>query len=182
MFVGGRRLGLTVLAALISVGAVGCSGGSDSPQSLPPISTTPAPSQSSAPPLSPKAAAVAVVRRYFRLLNAPTSLATARALRSLMTPNCDCTKVADSTATVARRGQHYFGRTTARDLTPTVDGNVAEVLADYDYTTTGIANGDGSVVSKSPGRTGATLDFRLRRAGDTWRIYALIYVRKGHPA
>ena len=164
------------------LGIASCSGDGGSPAVLPPVSTTPSPSQTSAPTESPKAAAVAVVREYFRLLNAPTSLATAKALRSLMIATCDCTKVADSTATVARRGQHYFGRTTPKNLTPTIDGEVAEVLVDYDYTATGIANRDGVVLSKSPGRTGATLDFRLRQANDTWRIYALIYVRKGHRA
>lgn len=183
VFVGGRRLRLVhgVLGLALGASIVGCSGSSDSPTTLPPISQPPSTTPSTQPPTDPKAAAVAVVREYFRLLNAPTSVDTATALRALMTDACTCQQVADSTESVARRGQHYFGRTTARHLTPNLDGaNAAEVLVDYDYTSSGIANHDGSIVSKSPGRIGATLDFRLRQSASGWLINALIYVRKGH--
>jgi hypothetical protein len=97
-----------------------------------------------------------------------------------MTVDCECRKVASSTAQVAQRGQHYFGHTTTKSISPTIEGSSADVLVDYGYTATGIANEDGSIVSRSPGRVGATLDFKLRRDGSRWLINALIYIRKGH--
>jgi hypothetical protein len=181
VFVGGRRLGLVPIVIALAISLAGCSGSSESPQKLPPLSTTPAAAASTPSTRDPKAAAVAVVREYFRLLNAKTTLDTAKSLRALMVQSCSCTKVADSTAAVARRGEHYFGRTTPRSITPTLSGpTAAEVLVDYDYTATGIARSDGSVVSKSPARIGATLDVRLERVKGVWLIDALIYVRKGH--
>src|SRR4051812_33021684 len=80
VFVGGRRLRLIPVIALAS-GLAACGGSSDSPRKLPPVSTTPAATQSPVSPQDPKAAATAVVREYFHLINAPTTLKTANALR-----------------------------------------------------------------------------------------------------
>jgi hypothetical protein len=180
VFVGGRRMaagsGAIALAAVLTA----CGGSGDSPTVVPPLSTTPAASASTAPADNPKAAAVAVVKEYFRLLNAPTSVATADALDALMTVACACHKVALSTRNVAARHEHYFGRTTPTAVTPTIgDARHVDVLVDYDYTSTGIARADGSVVSRAPGRVGATLDFKLVRVTSAWRISELVYVRQG---
>jgi len=173
---------VALTAAVVTAGLTGCSGSSNSPTVLPPLSTTPAASASSTPAQNPKAAAVAVVREYFRLLNAPTTTATATALGELMTAECACQKVADSTRQVAERHQHYFGKTTATSLIPSsIDAQHVEVIAEYGYTASGIARFDGSIVSRSGGRVGATLDIRLTRTAQGWRIAQLVYVRQGRP-
>jgi hypothetical protein len=168
------------LAALLA-GIGGCSGSSGGPRSLPPLSTTPAATTS--PPVSEKTElqqATAVVRDYFQLLNSSTSLATARALAALMTADCKCRRVSSSTREVALKQEHYFGRTTVTNVTPALDGpGMADVLVNYSYTRSGIAAKDGRVLSSSPGRRGAALDFKLRSDGASWLIAELVYVRTG---
>ena len=180
VFVGGRRLGLAVLAALISLGAVGCSGGSDSPQSLPPISTTPAPSQSSAAPQSPKAAAVAVVREYFRLINNLEHDMNADAFIAITTPDCPCRAFARDIRKTAGKGQHFFGHIHVTNTTPAVDSpRQVEVLASYNSGHGGTADAEGHVLFRGPRRTGVTERFYVRLASGKWRVSQIDIVRKG---
>ncbi|MDQ1696728.1 MAG: hypothetical protein QOJ03_2081 [Frankiaceae bacterium] len=187
MFVPGRRTavgwGVAVIVAAMLAGATGCSSSGSTPRTLPPLSTTPAADATTPPANSDKAelrAATAVVREYFRLLNAPTTSLTASAMEALMTADCACKKVAVSTKEVADKGQHYFGETRITHVSPALDtATAAEVLVNYDYSRSGIADAEGRIVTSSPGRRGATLDFKLRRQGQAWLIRALVYVRPG---
>lgn len=178
MFVPGRRLALlAVLVGLIST--AGCSGAAK-PKTLAPISVSPSPPPT--PTATDLAQVEAVVRHYYALLNAPTSLANARVLADLMTRNCKCRQVAASTAAVARRHQRYFGTTTLTSVVPSLDGsNDADVLVDYDYERSGIIDSSGHVVTSYPARHGAKADFRLVKLDHTWLISALVYVSAGRP-
>jgi hypothetical protein len=171
-----------VLAALMAFGAVACSGSSDSPRTLPPISTTPAPTQTTAPPQSPKAAAVAVVREYFRLLNHLESDVTAQDFAALETAGCPCRKFLRSLQQISVQNQHYFGHATVVAATPVSDSPTSvQVLTSYDSTVGGIKDDSGHIVSSQPGRRGVTENFYLRKAQGRWLISNIVLVRRGSP-
>src|SRR4051794_35353200 len=114
--------GVALACALAAVLAAGCSSG-DKPVALPSISASS--SASATPTATPSAAIVAsvtaVLRSYYRLLNAPTTVANGQALASLMTPGCTCRRVATSTVDIAKKHQTYFGVTKVVSITPVVD-------------------------------------------------------------
>jgi hypothetical protein len=177
-----HRLGIGLLAAAM-VALSACSAGGSGPRTLPALSTTPAADASSNPPTSRAAelaAVKAVVRRYYALLNAPTTVANAKALAALMTPDCECRRVAESTRQIAERNQHYFGRVRLIAVTPALDGSaLADALVQYDYSDGGIRTANGEVVSRSEGRRGTLLSFRFRRIRGLWLISEVVVVRKG---
>ncbi len=179
-----RRVATACLAVgLASAGLAGCSGSSEKPRTLPPLSTTPAASSASSSPADEQTAlaeATAVVRQYFHLLNGPTTLETAHALENLMTSGCECRKVASSTAAIARRGQHYFGQSRLVSITPSIDGpGAADALVQYDFTRGGIRAADGSIVSQTPGRVGALVSFVLERQNGGWLIARVAVLKPG---
>jgi hypothetical protein len=183
VFVGGRRLGVATIAALVlPLGLAGCSGGSDSPTTLPPLSTTPAASASTAPPADPKAAAVAVVKEYFRLLNNLESDMSADGFAALEASDCPCRKFLRSLREIGARNQHYFGHATVTAATPVADSSTTvEVLTSYDSTVGGIKDASGRVVSSQPGRRGIAENFYVRKAGSRWEIRNIVLVRRGSP-
>ena len=184
MFVAGPRRGLLIgLAATCMAALAACSGGSSQPRTLPALSTTPAAVTSTAPPTSKAAdlaAVKAVVRRYYALLNAPTTVENADALAALMTADCKCRRVADSTREVAQRGQHYFGRITNLSMTPSLDGdNSADALVQYDYSAGGIRDSVGRVIARTEGRTGTLLSFHFSKRSGRWLISSVSQLRAG---
>ena len=182
VFVGGRRLGLALVAALMAVGTAGCSGSSDSPTTLPPISTTPAPSQTSTPPQSPKAAAEAAVHQYFRLLNNLEHKMDVQAFARLESRTCPCRKLLASLRQAKARSQHYYGKARIRSISTVVDtATAAEVLVTYDSTAGGLMEDDGAIVTRAPGRVGITENFVLRAVAGRWVIVNLVAVDRGQP-
>ena len=180
MFVGGRRLGAALFAALMCVGAVGCSGGSDSPQSLPPISTTPAPSQTSAPSQSPKAAAVAVVREYFRARNALASDENADALAAITTRDCACRQLVRSARRLAAKNQHYFGQAKITQLLPTsATATEVQILVRYDSTPGGVRDADGTVISRDSAHHSVKQLFDVQFANGGWRVARIVLLKSG---
>ena len=172
-----------MVAALLAVGAAGCNGSSDSPTTLPPISTTPAPTQTSAPPQSPKDAVAAVVHDYYRLLNAASTLRNADSLARLMTPNCPCRRVVQATRSAARKSERYFGTNHIVSVTPTVDArDSAEALVQYDYTDGGIKDASGKVITRTQGRVGNLVRFILTRQAESWLIARIDILKNGHRA
>ncbi len=169
----------------MAVLVTGCSGGGSAPRSLPPLSTTPAAVSSNAPPSSKAAdlaAVKAVVRRYYALLNSPTTVANADALAALMTADCKCRRVADSTREVAERGQHYFGKTHVVAIRAVLDTrDSAEALVQYNVGTSGIETAAGRRLTVYPALHGAKVNFLLRRDGAHWRIRALVYIKPINP-
>ena len=177
MFVRGWRGAALALAAACLAGTAGCSGAAK-PKTLPPISASPSPPPT--PTATDLAQVEAVVRHYYALLNAPTSLVNARALAAIMTGDCSCRDVVRATEQAVAKNQHFFGTNSLRAVTPVLDSETAaEALVTYDYTNSGLEDAHGRVVSSGPGRTGTTQNFRLIKSGSTWLIQAIIRVRPG---
>lgn len=167
-----------MLVVLVAVLAVGCSSDPGHPRTLPNLTASPTPSPT--PTVSDLAAAADVVRRYYALLNAETTLANANALAELMTSSCKCQEVAESTRRTAARNQHYFGKIRVTSMVPTLDGDAAaDVLVHYDYTRSGVADSDGHVVRSSPGRAQVGVDFRLVHVKTKWLIAQIDAVSPG---
>jgi hypothetical protein len=181
VFVGGRRI--AGLAVVIAMGSAGCSGSSNAPRTLPPLSTTPAAIASTAPPENPKAAAVAVVREYFLAKNMAVAEMDPTPLAAIETRTCPCRKFLDSIRQTAREGQTYFGRSHMRSAA--VSGSASEtvqVLATYDTTSGGTRDGSGEVVYRGPARVGVTAIFTVRRVRGRWLVSDIVNVRRGNRA
>jgi hypothetical protein len=171
-------------------GLVGCSSSPSAPKSLPqlpstaaPTSADPAPSPSATRKKAELAAATAVVKRYYALLNAATTVHNANLIRDLMVKGCPCLRVAQSTQAVARNHRHYYGRTTVTALQPSLDGaREADVLVRYDFTDTGIETDSGRTVTRIPGRDDNRIDIRLELVNAQWAISELEVLSNGHRA
>ena len=180
MFVGGRRLGLAFVAALMALGAVGCNGSSDSPAVLPPISTTPTPSQSTAAAESPKAAAIAVVREYFKAKNEAVALMDTAPLHPLLTADCPCRRFLASVRQTRRAHHAYFGSSHLRAATPTDSSATAvQILATYDTTRGGTKDDSGHVLFSGPARHNLTALFEVQLVENQWLIADIASVSKG---
>jgi hypothetical protein len=180
VFVGGRRMaagsGAIALAAVLTA----CGGSGDPPTVVPPLSTTPTATASTTPAADPKAAAVAVVKEYFRLLNSAERDMDAEGLAAIETSNCVCRKVVRSIRDARAHGQRYFGHAVLRDLTPVVDSLMqVEVLVVYDSSPGGLRRADGSRISSTPARTGVSENFYVRRVDASWVISDILAIRRG---
>jgi hypothetical protein len=161
-----------------------CSGnGGSGPRTLPPLSITPAAVTSTAPPTSKAAelaAVKAVVRRYYQLLNAPTTVANADALAALMAADCSCRAASNATRRAAVAGESYFGKNRLRSLVANLDGaGQADVLVTYDYSAGGRKGSTGTVLSRSKAHRGATVDIGLTKVGSRWLMATILEIRPG---
>jgi hypothetical protein len=187
VFVAGRRRGLGI--GLVTVGIVAlsalsaCSSAGSAPQTLPRLSTTPATVTSTAPPTTKAAelaAVKAVVRRYYALLNAPTTVANADALAAMLTRDCTCRRVVRSMRQMAASGRQYFGRSSLVSLRPYIDSPTeADVYVEYNYSSGGYKDAAGRVLHSEPGRTGVKVDFRLTPVGGRWIISRIDLISEG---
>jgi len=160
--------------------AAGCSTDPGHPTTLPSLTAAPTPSPT--PSTGDLEAAKAVVRRYFTLLNSPTSTAVADALAAMMTAACKCQNVPSSMRTLVNRRQHYFGSSTIQSIAANSDGaSAADALVAYTYTAGGIADESGRIIRRSAGRSGVDVDFRLVRRSDRWLIDRIEVVSNGRP-
>jgi hypothetical protein len=143
-----------------------------------PTPTTASPSPTST--AAELAAVTAVVRRYFALVNGPTTEAAANELFAMMTPQCKCRRVATSMKQVARDGDHYFGGSQITSLVPSLDGaDAAEALVDYDYRSGGIKDAGGHVLRTSRGHRDVKVVFRLVKQGSSWLIFRIEVISDG---
>lgn len=175
---------VAVVAMLAAAGCLaGCSTGPGKPTTLPTLTpTTGAATPTPSPTASDLEAATNVVRRYYALLNAPTTAANADALSRLMTSTCKCQEVVEVTRAAVRKHERFFGRNQVVKLTPSRDGSAAaEVLVTYNYTRSGLLDANGRVVSQSTGRRGTTQVFRLLQSPRGWLITAIERVTAGAP-
>lgn len=125
-------------------------------------------------------AAADVVRRYFSLLNGPTTLDTADALAALMTPGCGCRRVVRSMSDLAARGEHYFGSNRLIAAIPNRDSStLVDVVVDYDYSDSGIENRTGRVLNVEHGRRGVKVDVRLTKSAARWLITRIDILSEG---
>lgn len=175
MFVGVRVAPVLAAAALVGVLA-GCSGSSDEPHSLPPLSTTPVSTSSPAPPDNKTALsqAEAVVREYFRLINDLRAHMDYRGLDALMAPDCACRKQVTAIKRAAAKGEHFIDRARHLDLVATRDaGYLVQVLATYDVTAGGLVDDRGRTITSAKPRQDVKRLFRLCEQGGRWLIYAI---------
>jgi hypothetical protein len=179
VFVGGRRLRLIPVIAL-AIGLAACGGSSDKPQTLPPLSSTPSTTPSTAPSQTPKAAAVAVVRQYFDLINNLDHDMNADAFIAITTPNCSCRAFAADVRKTAAKGQHYFGTVKVKSATPALDSPKAvEVLTQYNSSRGGTADRNGHVIFRGPRRTGVQEMFFVNLSASGWRVSRINILDKG---
>ena len=159
--------------ALVAVLAA-CSGSSGSPQVLPPLSTTPAASASTPPPQDPKAAAVAVVREYFRLLNNLPHDMDYRSLASLMAATCSCQEQVHAIRAARLRGQHYVDHWENLTLASVINGpKSVDVLAEYDAASGGLVDKKGRRITSAPPKAGVKRLFRVELQGTKWLISSI---------
>ena len=135
--------GAIALAAVLAA----CGGSGSSPTVVPPLSTTSSASATSAPAQDPKAAAVAVVREYFRLINNLDHDMNAHAFVAITTGGCPCRAFARQVREHAAKGEHYFGHIKLLGATPAADSPTqVQVLVSYDSSSGGTATDDGRVL------------------------------------
>lgn len=182
------RVALVPVLAAVAVaglaGLTGCSGSGDRPQTLPPLSTTPAATSSPEPTATGKkaelAAATAVVRHYFQLLNGLSTNMNPAPFSALESANCPCRKFLKSLRDVAARGQHYFGHASLTSVTPAADSaRLVEVLASYDSTRGGIKDADGRIVTSSAARRDVTALFYVEQHHGRWLVDRIVTVKAG---
>jgi hypothetical protein len=171
----------------VAVVLAGCGGSSSGPHSLPPLSATPTATTSASP--SPTAtdskqaelaAATAVVRRYYALLNNLSNRTDITSFTAIETAECSCRNFLQSLRMLQGRREHYFGTEHITALRAVVDDPItAEVLISYDATKGGIASDAGKVVSTVPPIKGAALNYRLTSQGGQWRIFRVDLISKG---
>jgi hypothetical protein len=178
------------VAALLSM--TGCGSGSSSgPGTLPPLSAPPSTSPSLASPApstsaaggkkAELAAATAVVRRYYRLLNAPTSEASANALQALILPNCKCQEIVRSLRSATRKHEHYVGSGHLTALRAAYDSpQQVQILVSFASTKGGLARGDGSFVQHTKAQRNVTENVFVFRTHADWMISEIDLVSAGN--
>lgn len=165
-----------VMAALVG----GCSSSGSSPTVLPPVSTTPVTTSSSAPAQDPKAAAVAVVREFFRLINNLEQEMDASAFESITSSDCPCRSFASAIRQKAAIHEHYFGRITLTSAVAVLDSpSRVQVLVTYDSTPGGTAKNNGTVIYRGAAHTGAAENFVVRKTSSRWLISVIAEIRRG---
>jgi len=163
---------------LVAVLAVGCSSDPGHPRTLPNLTATPTPSP------TPKVSDLeATARSWFRLLQGPTTLATADAIDDITTPSCKCRRASASIREAVRKEEHYFGRIRLISLRAALDGrNLGEVVVTYDQDAGGLKSADGRVLSSVVAHVGVSSVLRLTRQQGGWRISAIEAISEGKPA
>ena len=149
-----------LLATLAGVLVTGCSGGSDKPTTLPPITPTPKPSATAAPVVVPSAArvhdafgAAAFVRFYYAQLNRAWSLPDGQLLAPLSDPECGtCKSYVETAQELTKNGQRLEGNSvnvTAVEAPPEENGIVAVDLF-FDQPARSIVSTTGAVIKVFP--------------------------------
>lgn len=129
------------------------------------------------------AAVSAVVRRYYDLLNEPTSLANAASLSALMTRDCVCQQVVEATREAVSKHRVFFGRNRVVSIIANLDASTAaDALVTYDYTKSGLKDATGRVISSGAGHIGTTQNFRLIKRNGKWLISTILRVSPGKTA
>lgn len=168
--------GLAVVAAL----AAGC-GGSDGGTALPPL-TPSATASSSTPSTSPThetkhqelAAAKAVVRRYYAVLNNLHRDMNARALFALFTKDCACREQARAVKHARARGEHYIDHVRLLRVSGRITGDgLADVFVTFDAARGGLVDRNGRHITSAPPQSNVKRAFVLERTADGWRIAKL---------
>lgn len=163
---------------------VACGGQPPAPASLPTVSsavarpTAPPTGQprtpSTPPPQSTRQAALALVERYYQVLNSLHRTMDAAALASLLAPTCPCRAQVAAVRRAAARGEHYIDHASLNVMRPSVqDTHHAYVLVNLDTRRGGLVSADGRLVTSAPPRRDVQRVFRLVRHGQQWMIASI---------
>jgi hypothetical protein len=196
-----RLVGVILALTTVSASAAACGGGSSGPATLPALESaaaTPSPTASAASPTAPPspttsaptpprntrkaelAAATAVVRRYYSLLNAPTRASTANSLAALITSTCKCQEVVQSLRSAIRHREHYVGTGRLRAVRPRLNASTqAQVLVEFDSTAGGLVRSDGSFLVRTRAQRDVAESLSLVRQNAHWRIGLITLVSQG---
>jgi len=121
--------------------------------------------------ISPRAAELATVRQYFRVLNHLDVAMDADALAALMTPSCPCRKQVRSVRTEREEGHFYVDGAVINAIRVHVDGPaIGDVLVDYNATAGGIRDATGHWLSRAPLVRHVNWDFTLAKTSGRWQI------------
>jgi hypothetical protein len=184
-FRGGRPPLAVAVAASALLSAAACSGGASGPQALPPLHpVVPSPTATRPGPPAPAtgrqaelAAATAVVRRYFAIVNNLHRDMNPQALGSIFAAGCACNAQVEAIRSASRLGEHYIDHATVNELRPSLDGpRSADVLADYAATPGGLVNGQGVRVTRTAGMKHIHWDFRLQLTHGRWTVTAIEHI------
>jgi hypothetical protein len=167
-----------LLATLAGVLVTGCSGGSDKPGTLPPITPTPSPSASSTPtPTDPAATPVsleAFVRFYFKQLNVAFSTNDAALIRRYSDPICKtCNNYAASIA--GRMDEYIRGESFALTevAVPPLGTGVTNVEVFGTVPARAVVNRSGNVMRLLPTDGQFHFIVSVAREGKTWRVASI---------
>jgi hypothetical protein len=171
------------VAALVSMTACG-SDSSSGPGTLPPLSAPPSTSPSLASPApstsaaggkkAELAAATAVVRRYFAVVNELHEVMDAKSLAAIFASSCPCQQQVRAIKSAGAEGQHFVDHATINALRTNRDGlNLADVLADFNSSAGGLVNSHGHHVTSTKAKKHVRWVFDLRRFGSRWLITSI---------
>jgi hypothetical protein len=185
---GARQSYLLAGAALTVLGLAGCSSSSDSdPTSLPTLSPS-ASAASPTPSVSPSgtgkkaelAAATAVVKQYYSLLNRLSTKMDADGFAAITAPRCSCRGFVRDIRLTAAKGQTYFGVDHLEAVKPVyVDPTTVQVLVRYSSAGGGIKSASGTVIHHGEPTHHASLNFQLSEQHSRWLIYEIDLLSKG---
>lgn len=158
------------LAAALAVS--GCSSSGSKPVSLPSISpSATSASPSPTPTAAELAAATAVVKRYYMVLNDLHNDMDAAAFAVLMTASCTCQQQVQAIREAAAKRERYVDHVRLVSMTPTIDSaTTADVLVQYDSTRAGLVDAQGNAITSSPPKSGIKRVFHLQLMGGHWLI------------
>lgn len=175
----------TALAIVLSAVWVlsGCDGGS-SPRTLPRLSGAAAGrshralvaprSTVAARPRSERASVIAVVRRYFRVVNRLSHDMNAVGLAAMFTATCPCRAQVRAVRSAAGKAEHFVGTAHVNVVRPSVEGPTrASVLVNFDVSRSGVVTAGGAMVTSVPARPGLQRIFRLENDGGRWLVYRI---------
>lgn len=173
------------LAGGTLLGVAGCGAGSSAaPHTLPPLSISPsaAPSVTAASPSTPAttgkkaelAAATAVVRRYYAVLNDLHKSMNADDFATLFTRTCPCQQQVRAVRLAKAKGEHYIDQVHLIKMTPSVDGpNSADVLVLFNARVGGLVDRHNRQLTSAPAARNVHRDFALAKRGGRWLISRL---------
>jgi hypothetical protein len=126
------------------------------------------------------AAAGSVVRRYYGLLNAPTSASSANSLEAIMLPTCKCREIVSSLRSAVQNQEHYVGSGHLTALRPVFDSPTqTEVLVTFDATSGGLVREDGTYVHRTAPQRGVTENVFVLWRAHRWMVREVDLISKG---
>jgi hypothetical protein len=180
-----RALALALAAV---AGLTACGGSSGQPQTLPPVTTSPAAAVSPAPaPTGINAATPQGASEFVRFFYAEISRAyqarDPEIIRALVLPSCKtCKLYIDSVTELRDKNQHFAGGGFKINfaVAPADTGSVATARVDVglDYGGGAFVDSAGKILSRETSQKGIEEQVALSRVGEAWRVVTVRQVVK----